>query len=147
MRPGGSAMDEKSEVLSPWKARGWEFVKKKYCTFCHLINTLTPLLLAALYGYDAGSIPIFFFACVFKSQKLVSQPKNREHSNAPEGQPASPPKDMLPSWAIGVIICITGSTMSNVGWTIQKYSHMQNQAMPQHMVSVIFPFKQQHCSC
>jgi len=23
--------------------------------------------------------------------------------------------------------------MSNVGWTVQKYSHMQNQAMPQHM--------------
>lgn len=37
----------------------------------------------------------------------------------------------LPAWALGVIICIAGSTLSNMGWTIQKYSHMQNQARPQ----------------
>jgi len=48
---------------------------------------------------------------------------------------------MLPSWALGVIICVIGSTASNVGWTIQKYSHMQNQAMPQHMQKIYYKQK------
>jgi len=36
----------------------------------------------------------------------------------------------LPQWVIGVFICIGGNTLANLGWVIQKYSHMQNQAKP-----------------